>query len=169
MQKIIETEDLIFIKPSLDLVEDYLIMANDKEVQKYISKSPKTYTYESECEWVKNKLNNNNIIFSVIEKSTNHFVGNVEFFDDYELGICITPKYQGKHYGTKILKTVIDYGFEKLGLNEITLSVYSHNEKALNCYKKLGFKEYKRDKNVNIIDGKQIDDIYMKLEKNNNN
>ena len=50
MQKIIETDDLIFIKPSLDLVEDYLIMANDKEVQKYISKSPKTYTYESECE-----------------------------------------------------------------------------------------------------------------------
>ena len=28
---------------------------------------------------------------------------------------------------------------------------------------------YDYHKNVNIIDGKQIDDIYMKLEKDNNN
>ena len=69
MQKIIETDGLIFIKPSLDLVEDYLIMANDKEVQKYISKSPKTYTYESESEQVKNKLNNKTEIMNKAKKN----------------------------------------------------------------------------------------------------
>ncbi len=82
-----------------------------------------------------------------------------------EIGICITPKCQHKHYATEAIKTMIDYGFNNLRLDEITLSVFSNNKHAIDCYKKLGFKEYKVDKNAYKIDNEDIDDVYMKIKK----
>ena len=39
------------------------------------------------------------------------------------------------------------------------------NLKAISCYETLGFKEYKRDKNVKVFEGNFVDDIYMKYVK----
>ena len=160
---ILNSERLIYIKPSYDLIDDYLIMVNNLEIQQFISKHPKQYTKEDEYNWITKKLGGDKPIFSVLEKDTNKFVGNVEFFEDDEIGICITPDFQNMHYGTEILKTMIKYAKEVLGQKEVCLSVFSHNERAIHCYEKLGFKEYKRDKNIAVIDGKEIDDVYMKL------
>ena len=56
------------------------------------------------------------------------------------------------------------------GLYEIILKADKEEqahlfEKAINLYKKLGFVEYKRDANIGIYNNKNIDDIYMKLNK----
>ena len=51
-----ESERINFIKLSEKLVQDYLDMVNDIEVQKYISHSIKTYTLAQELDWIKNKL-----------------------------------------------------------------------------------------------------------------
>ena len=54
--------------------------------------------------------------------------------------------------------------FNKFKLKELNLSVFSNNVRAIHCYKKLGFKAVDIDKNISIRDGKNIDDIYMKLQ-----
>ena len=72
---------------------------------------------------------------------------------------------QNKHYGRESIIRFIEYCLEKLKLDNLELSVYSSNEKAINLYKKLGFVEYKRDKNVGNCNGIFIDDIYMKYVK----
>ena len=41
-----------------------------------------------------------------------------------------------------------EYGFSKLNLNKIILEVYKDNIKAMNLYKKIGFKIIK-EKNLN--------------------
>ena len=56
-------------------------------------------------------------------------------------------------------------GFEELNLNEIRLVVFSHNERAIRCYKKLGFTEYKRESDVARRKNQVIDDIYMVLRR----
>lgn len=166
---ILQSENIDYVKINNELIDDYLIMVNDKEIQKSISSKERTFTYEDEENWVFNKLENKDIIFSMIERKTNEFIGNIELMDvnetSAEIGICITPKKQDKHYGIEALKTIIDHAFNKLGLNEITLIVFSNNKRAIHCYKKLGFIEYKIDKNVCKRDNEMIDDIHMKLLK----
>ena len=64
---IFESENILYIKINESLINDYLIMVNDPEVQKGISRKAKIYTYEQELEWVKEKLNEDATIFSMIE------------------------------------------------------------------------------------------------------
>lgn len=166
---IMESKNLIYTKVSLELIDDYLMMVNDKEVQQFIYKEPKLFTYEDEKDWVLKKLNNNVLIFSILEKVTNKFVGNFEFIDltenSSELGLSITPKMQNKHYGTEIIKTMVDYAFNMLKLKTLYLEVFSNNERGIYLYKKLGFTEYDRTPNYVSINGQSVDNIQMKLER----
>lgn len=167
---LLKSDNIDFVKLSSDLIDDYLIMVNDIEIQKKISTKKKTYTYKDEMSWIEEKIKSNSIIYSLIERKSNNFIGNVELMNitenDAELGISITSKYQNKHYGTETLKRIIEYSFHTLNLNQLNLVVFSNNYKAIHCYQKLGFIEYNRVNNIAIIDNETVDDIYMKLEKN---
>lgn len=158
---VFESEHIYFIKVNESLINDYLNMINDIEVQKLISDNRKQYTYKDEEEWVKNKLQNNNIVFSMIEKETNEFIGNIELMDvnnnSGELGISITPLKQNKHYGTEAIKSLINYAFNELDLNKIELEVFKTNLRAIHCYENVGF--------VINENGKTEKDYYMELRK----
>ena len=52
---IFESEHIYYVKVNKDLINDYLNMINDKEVQRFISKKEYTITYDSELEWVNKK------------------------------------------------------------------------------------------------------------------
>ena len=95
----------------------------------------------------------------MLEKVTNEFIGNIEFFnrvfDEAEWGIVLTAKMQDRGYGTEALKRSVEYGFNELGLKRIYLIVYADNERAKHVYEKCGFKEFKR---TDV-------DIFMEIEK----
>ncbi len=63
---------------------------------------------------------------------------------DYEFGaiheIAVRKNFQGKGIGSKLLKTGIDY-LKKKGLRYVELYVGEKNIRAINFYKKFGFKE----------------------------
>ena len=105
----------------------------------------------------------------MIDKNTNKFIGNIELMnvkeDSLEIGISTTEEFQNKHYVTEALSTIIDICFNKFNLKELNLSVFSDNERAIYCYKELGFKEVGIDKSIIIRDGKSIADIHMSLKK----
>ena len=50
---IFESNRIIFVKLSQKLVNDYLTMVNDIEVQKYISHDIKVYDLDGEIQWIK--------------------------------------------------------------------------------------------------------------------
>lgn len=171
LKVVLESENIIYVVISEYLVEEYLKMINDINIQNKITCDVKTYTKEDELKWIKDELKSGEIQLSMIDKKTNKFIGNISLFHinkeekTAELGIIITSDMQDKHYGTEAIKTMINYGFNDLNLNSVYLVVYSTNEKAINCYKKIGFRKYKEEKNVAIIDGMTVDDIFMKIEK----
>jgi RimJ/RimL family protein N-acetyltransferase len=45
----------------------------------------------------------------------------------------------GQGYGTEATRLVMEEGFESLGLSEVRLEVFGHNERAIAAYRKVGF------------------------------
>ena len=51
------------------------------------------------------------------------------------------PEIKGKGYGRQMLSQALCYAFQILGMQTVTLGVYSDNAAARRCYESLGFKE----------------------------
>ncbi len=56
-----------------------------------------------------------------------------------EYAIITSSSVHGKGYAFSATKEIIEYGFEKLGLNRIYLNVVDENIRANKFYKKVGF------------------------------
>ena len=137
------------IKIDFDLIPDYLEMVNDIEhVARFIGERREPYTEEEERSYMQKKLDQHAAMFSMLEKSTRRFIGNLEFMnrkdDEAEWGIVMTYRMQDKGYGTEALKRSVEYGFAELGLRRIYLAVYANNPRAIHVYEKCGFKEFDR-------------------------
>ncbi|MBR0434782.1 MAG: GNAT family N-acetyltransferase [Lachnospiraceae bacterium] len=147
MNTVFETENIKFIELTESLVEDYLAMINDINVARLLGRT-KTVTEEGELNWIRMNLENKAPVFSMIEKSSGKFIGNIEFMDvhdeEAELGITITASMQDKGYGTESVPAIVDYGMKELNLKRIFLKVFPDNLRAIHVYEKCGFREYGR-------------------------
>ena len=160
MDTVFESERMIFVRPSFDLIPDYLEMVNDIEgVARFIGERREPYSEEEERDYIKDKMDKDATMFSMLEKGTEKFIGNVEFFnrkdDDAEWGIVITGSMQDKGYGKEALMRTVEYGFNELCLKRIRLEVYADNPRAIHVYEQCGFREYDR----NDVD------VFMELTK----
>ena len=147
METVFESEHILYVKPTMDLIPDYLEMINDIEhVAKYISDRREPYTEQEEWDYMQDKLDRNAKMFSMIEKDTGKFIGNVEFFNEKgsqaEWGIVITAKMQNKGYGKEALLRSVEYGFNEGGFQRIVLEVYVGNARAIHVYEQCGFRIY---------------------------
>lgn len=83
-----------------------------------------------------------------------------------EIGIFIgDTNYQSKGYGSDALKILIKFIFNQMNIRKIKLNVYDFNERAIRCYKKLGFKVEGTLRDELFRDGKYYDIIQMGLFK----
>lgn len=160
MNIIFESENINYIRPSLDLVPEYLEMVNDIEnVAKFIGDRKDPYTEDEERKYIQDRMDNNATMFSMLEKKTGKFIGNIEFFnrsiDSSEWGIVITASMQNKGYGKEALLRSVEYGFNELGLSRILLIVFANNPRAIHVYEQCGFKEFDRNEV----------DVFMEIEK----
>jgi ribosomal protein S18 acetylase RimI-like enzyme len=87
------------------------------------------------------KYNKNNIGWFEYELYTKYI---------YINQIHIQPEYQGKGIGTKIISEIIKYG--KRNKKNIYLDVLMYNDKALEFYKKIGFKMYRDSSLENTLE-----------------
>ncbi len=157
MKTIFETERIRFVEVSESLVIDYVNLVNDIEHVGRLIGRTKTVTEEKEREWVREKLAEKAVLFSMLEKGSGAFIGNIELMDIQdaagELGIAITGEKQNLGYGTEAIPAMLDYGWSACGLRRIFLKVYPDNLRAIHVYKKCGFREYDRTE----------EDIFMEI------
>ena len=149
MKQIFESDHISYAAVSEDLLTNYLIMVNDNEhVARFIGGRHEPYSEEKERKWVREKLEENAQVFSMIEKNSGQFIGNIELMDVHgtaaELGIAITAEKQELGYGTEAIRAVTQYGMDVLGLERIFLKVFPDNVRAIHVYEKCGFHEYAR-------------------------
>ena len=160
MQPIFESENIRFVRVSEELVPDYLAMVNDWErVGRFIGSRRDPIPEEKERQWVQKKLAENAALFSMLEKDTGAFIGNIELMDIAdgagELGIAVTAAMQDGGYGTEAVRTMVEYGMDTLGLDRVFLKVFPDNARAIRVYEKCGFREYDRTE----------DDVFMEVTK----
>ena len=159
MRQVFETDNIRFVRLDESLVQDYLAMVNDMENVGKLIGSTCTFTEEEETEWIRKKLENNFRIFSMIDKATGEFIGNIEIMDvegdaaSGELGICITAKQQDRGFGSEAIPAMVKYAAKEYGLKRLMLRVFPDNARAIRVYEKCGFKEYDR----------APDDIFMEI------
>ena len=152
-----ESDRIMFVKLSEQYMDDYIKMYTDSNIQKTLFK--KEYDYNTITNWIKKEISEKEKYkYSMIDKLTKEFIGNIEIIKKDEIAeiiIEITPSKQGMHYATEAIKFIIEYGRKELGINNYDLNVYKDNSKAIHIYKKVGFTK----DNENLSD----DSIHMKL------
>ncbi len=118
---------------------------SDTNLKYKIGEEDMTYTLKEimkmHDEW---KKDFKNMTFCILNKE-NEPIGDINIFDSEEFNnlpeiSIMLGEHSGKGFGTEASQLLIDFAFKKLKLNEINLSVYKDNPKAVKLYEKLGFK-----------------------------
>jgi RimJ/RimL family protein N-acetyltransferase len=87
--------------------------------------------------------------FAIHERKTKRLIGTTAFTDRIRsrdgasalFRIVIGEKDAwGKGYGTEATRLMAEHAFESMGLSEIRLEVFNHNQRAIATYTKVGFK-----------------------------
>lgn len=157
--------------PSLEDAEKWAEWDNDLEVT--IPLGPEAYTpypLERVREGVRKLMEKERHIFSIIDLKTEKLIGRCLLFDVDQInrkatfGIDIGDKaYWDQGYGQDATKLILDYGFNLLNLHNIMLGVFSYNQRAINCYKKVGFKEIGKRRESRFVGGKWYDGVWMDI------
>lgn len=153
-----------------DLLSLYLKWYNDFEVMEHylIQLRPRTLEIQTDMHERNARGGPSTADFTIYERTTMRPIGltNLDNIDDVNLAadfnIFIGEKAcWGKGYGTATTVLMLDYGFTLLGLHNIMLKVDSHNERAIRAFRRAGFKEIGRRRQVRKRGNQVYDQIYM--------
>ncbi|HJZ46088.1 MAG TPA: GNAT family protein [Roseiflexaceae bacterium] len=79
-----------------------------------------------------------------------------------EFGIGIyDPEYVGKGYGREAISLLLDWAFQIQNYRRIWLKTSSENERAIRCYKAVGFVEEGRPRQQLYSNGRYVDSVLM--------
>ena len=108
--------------------------------------------------------------YSIVDLKSNELIGICGLHDisqiyrRCELGIFIGNKaFLGLGYGEDAIRQLVKYGFEYLNMRNIMLRVFEFNERAISCYKKVGFKEIGKRRQGIELERKTFDIVFMDL------
>ncbi len=156
---------------SLDDAEKWAEWDNDLEVTLPLGdEAYQLIPFEKEKEMMEGTLKGPAHVFDIMALEKDVLIGRCLLCDvDHInrkalLGIVIGEKeYWSQGYGQDATRLLLDYDFNLLNLNSIMLGTFSFNERAIHCYRKLGFKEIGRQRQARIIAGRKFDVVLMDI------
>jgi len=154
---------------SRDLLPLYTRWVNSFEVILNLGLAPAPVIAENEGEWYeRNRANRDSLIFTIYTREDLRPIGTSSLMNiNYrhqraEFGIMIGEKEcWNKGYGSETARLLLDYGFKTLGLNSISLTVFSSNKGAIRAYEKAGYKVAGHLRQAIRLKGEYFDVIYM--------
>lgn len=149
---------------------------NDPEIILNLDDDPPIPTsVEKQKEWFKDYLKKKDISEGVefaIEASDGKYIGgcSVNQIDlknrIAEVGIFIGAKeYLGKGYGTDAMELLLEYLFDEVNMNKVSLNVMSFNKRAVRSYEKAGFSLEATGREAIFRAGKYHDLLAMSILK----
>lgn len=161
----------VYLSPiNIEDAEKYTYWFSDFTSTDGMGNSCKVKNIETSKEWFERNSKEDNYVFSIVNLENDELVGNCKFFDINNIsricsiGIVIgEEKDRNKGYGKEAIYLMLDYAFNYLNINNVMLQVKSFNERAIACYKGVGFKEIGRRRKSYFLNGKYYDDIYMDI------
>lgn len=159
-------------------IEKATVYINDEEVKKLMDSTiPFPMTKWQEEEWIRSRKANTDFTydFAIEDLKTGKYIGGCSINEcDVKNRTCVVgimigdKEYWGKGYGSDALKVLIKFIFEEVNMNKIKLNVFSFNNRAIACYKKVGFKEEGILKKEIYRNGRYYDEIIMAMFKDDN-
>lgn len=153
MNLILETERLI-MRPMLhEDAEALFDMDKNPEVHKYLWQKPFTTIDQIHdyIAYIRNQYEENEIgRFSTIVKETNELIGwtGIKYINDhiengktnfYDYGYRLNEKSWNKGYATEASKAWLDYGFNKMNIQEMNAYTHSENGASNHVLQKVEF------------------------------
>ena len=154
-KKPIETERLILREIKLSDVDGMFALDSDPEVHKYLGNMPITKKDQAEKyitllqqQYMERGIGR----WAVIHKDTNEFMGwsgvkylneseqENGFYNVYELGYRLIPKFWGKGYATESAQAWVDYMFNETDVKTLYAAADIPNKGSVNVLQKVGFK-----------------------------
>ena len=161
----------IYLSPlNIEDAEKYLEWFCDFSMTDGLGTSSNLMTIEAEKEWLEKTIKNNDFHFAIVSLGNDQLIGTCGFNEISHqnrigtVGIFLgNEENRSRGLGAEALRLLLDYGFHYLNLNNIMLNVKSFNERAISCYKKVGFKEFGRRRQSYFLNGKYYDDVQMDI------
>jgi diamine N-acetyltransferase len=138
----LEKKQIELIPISEKDTEYILKLRNTLEISKYFFSQLPVYDFEHKLWLYDLDKVLDFIIFYNSKKVGRIYIYNIDFLNEKgEFGIVLEKNYSGKGIAFKASKLLLNYVFKNLKINKINLEVLSDNTKAINLYKKIGFKQ----------------------------
>jgi len=145
---IIKTERFQIRRIVEEDIDSLLPIYQDSKNMEFIPNSPSNWNKEKLSEKYKkiNRDYENGFGIFAVELIGGGIIGEVGLFNSFkdlnnlELGYILDRKYWGKGYGKEICNSVIEYGFQKLGLSKLTARMYKENIASVKLSERCGMR-----------------------------
>lgn len=145
-QETLETERLILRQWTMDDVDDAFIYARSPKVGPSVGWKPHESRAESE-EAVKHWIENTGI-WAIEEKASGHVIGSIGLQRDRwhsnpqarMIGYALREESWGKGYMTEVVRRMMQFGFESLCLDLISVGHFEFNDRSRRVIEKCGFR-----------------------------
>ena len=148
---ILETQRLVLRNLSISDADD--IYEYGKDVDSFIYTDGFPHEYEEVKDviqiWTNEAYNSNQFIRWGVELiAERKIIGGVYLFSPQgsdhsgrrmDIGYEISRKYWNLGYGTEAVRSVVDYGFKKMGLKRIQALIIPENKASIRAFEKAGF------------------------------
>lgn len=148
-----ETKNLILRRMNHNDINDLYEMRKDPRMHEYTDTKPDENTGETKI--YIDKMNygideNRWIIWAIEHKQSSRVIGSISIWNFNsertrgELGYGIIPDYQGRGFMKEALLSVVEYGFDVMGLKELDAYTEENNTKSIKLLEKCNFTEVGR-------------------------
>lgn len=143
---------------------------NDPEATQFLLRGP-PMCLEEEERWYADLIKREDKVFC-IETVEGKLIGNICIIHiDWtnrkaEIGVMIGEKdHWDRGFGTEAISLLLEYAFEELNLERISLYCDETNLRAQRCYQKCGFQVEGKHRHHRLRNGVFIDDVVMSIMK----
>lgn len=163
--------DKIFLRPLEESDAQQLLNSTENQELRYMTGTKGEFTLEQIKQHIKrSKENPSRYDFAICLVENNEMVGELSLNnideDNRTAGFRIamsTIELTGKGFGTEATQLILKFVFEELKLNRLQLEVFSHNERGIRAYEKVGFKKEGVLRESLFYNGKYSDEIIMSI------
>ena len=152
-----------------ELIPFYVRWRNDFSVQRTTGLKPRPVTTEQLTRsFEEQESYSDSHWFTIYQLEPFRAIGTTDLFSiDHCYGIAQFDMLIGEQdarrrgFGTEVVKLMLDYAFNALGLHNVMLTVSEYNLAGRKAYERAGFKEFGRRREADAIGGRRWDEIYM--------
>ena len=174
----LETERLIFRQLVMEDASEIQFIRSNEEVMRFLD-NDNHLTLEVSQKFISTNLESylahNGLHWVIIEKSSNHLIGDFAFWKldkknhRAEIGYTLKPQFWGQGFMFESMSALINFGFKEFNLHSIEANINPANENSRKLLVKMGFKKEAYFRENYFYNGTYLDsEIYSLLESDFN-